>query len=178
MLAFPLDISANWHKNYGELDAIHREWLLQTGSLTARLKQEFSDFRVKVLNETTITLTTVQADIIGVKVQHALCREVLLYGDNKPRVYAQSWIPLANLSAHSTLLSLGNRPLGEFIFQHPKLERENLVLAQIMPSPHITGLLQSLDLDIKPFFARRSVFNLENVKLMVCEAFLPGALTE
>lgn len=177
MVRFPLDISAKWHQDYQVLDALHSEWLLETGSLTAKLKQEFAVFSVKVLNEKQIMLSAEQAEIVGVEKQAALCREVLLYGDGQPRIYAQSWIPLEHLEQNSTFLNLGTKPLGEFIFQHPRLQRESIMLAEIVPAPYTAELLQELKLDVTPFFARRSVFNLDEVKLMVCEAFLPGALS-
>ena len=175
MLTFPLDISADWHNNHNELNVLQKEWLLETGSLTAKLKQQFDSFRVEVLSEKKIELTQEQADVIGIQSQQALCREVVLYGNDKPRIYAQSWIPLAQLSLNSDFLTLGSKPLGEFIFQHPNLIRENLMLASFLSDSAIAPLLESLHLTNENVIARRSIFHLEELKLMVCEAFLPGA---
>ncbi|MDE3272954.1 chorismate--pyruvate lyase family protein [Pseudoalteromonas sp. G4] len=175
MLTFPLDISSQWHQNFTALDSSRSEWLLETGSLTAKLKQTFSEFSVKVLSETRIMLTESQAKIMGIEQQTALCREVILYGDSKPRVYAQSWIPLAPLAENSLFLSLGERPLGEFIFQHPDLVRENLMITDFTKQSALQTLLTSLAIEVSDVPARRSIFHLADLKLMVCEAFLPGA---
>ena len=175
MLTFPLDISSHWHQNFTLLDATHSEWLLETGSLTAKLKHTFTEFSVQVLSEKHIKLNANQADVMGIEQQEVLCREVILYGDSKPRVYAQSWIPLAPLSENSLFLSLGERPLGEFIFQHPDLVRENLMITDFSQHAALQSLLTSLSIDESAIAARRSVFHLADLKLMVCEAFLPGA---
>lgn len=175
VVTFPLDISAQWHQNFTQLNSVQSEWLLETGSLTAKLKQRFSQFSVRVLSEKHITLSAQQANVLGTEQQTALCREVILYGDEKPRVYAQSWIPLEQLTDNSLFLNLGERPLGEFIFQHPNLVREDLMITQFSGSLQLHSLLQDLSLEIADVSARRSVFHLADLKLMVCEAFLPGA---
>lgn len=175
MITFPLDISAQWHQNFTQLTRVQSEWLLETGSLTAKLKQTFSRFSVRVLSEKRIHLSEQQASVLGTKQQIALCREVILYGDEKPRVYAQSWIPLEQLADNSLFLNLGERPLGEFIFQHPNLVRQDLMITQFSAGSQLCSLLHDLSLEIADVSARRSVFHLADLKLMVCEAFLPGA---
>ena len=176
MLTFPIDISANWHQNFAKLSSLQSQWLLETGSLTAKLKMHFSNFKVQVLSEKNMMLTPEQASVMGIEIQEVLCREVILIAGNQARVYAQSWIPLASLNRDSEFLNLGDKPLGEFIFQHPNLERDNLMVASVTPGKNLTALFEQFNLNHENCLARRSIFQLNGLRLMVCEAFLPGAI--
>lgn len=95
-----------------------------------------------------------------------LVREVILWCNDMPCVYAQSWLPRQTLAALRPLADLGERPLGDYIFQHQSLHRgpiEATKLNVVLP-----GLHASL------CYARRSVFQLENLPLLVSEVFLPA----
>jgi len=130
VLDYPLTLDNNWFDFVlDELNETQISWLFETSSLTARLKLNSQYFEVKVLSEIVQNLTLEQANILNVAKQSALFREVILYCDDQPQVYAQSWIPLETqqLPSHN-LASLGTKPLGEQIFKDPSIERDIILL--------------------------------------------------
>lgn len=174
MINFPLNISSNWHSDFSSLTSEQSAWLLECGSLTAKLKETYLHFEVKVLSEKQFILNSEQAQVLGIAPQPVLCREVLLYGDDVARVYAQSWIPTAQLNHSNALLNLGNKPLGEYIFQHPELKRHAIEVTCFDRPQELAPLFTLTDLPQERLWSRRSVFSLQDLRLMVCETFLPG----
>jgi len=180
VLDYPLTLDNNWFDSVlDELNETERNWLFETSSLTARLKQNSQYFEVKVLSEIVQDLTLEQADLLKVDKQSALFREVVLYCDNKPQVYAQSWIPLdkQQLLNHN-LGSLGEKPLGEQIFKDPSIKRDIIEIAKFSAEHPIANVAKMLDLDELNSWGRRSVLSLASQKLLVCEIFLPGSFLE
>ena len=175
MVTFPISLSANWQCNstINGLSCAEREWLCESGSLTAKLKSCATSFSVKVLQEQAFDLTLEQKTMLGCDVQSALNREVILYCDNTPMVYAQSWLP--NTQFKNALHNMGERPLGDVIFQHSELVRNNIEIASFELHHPIQQLTNKLKLPLKPLLGRRSVFSLNNYNFLVCEVFLPGA---
>ena len=171
-----------------ELNIQH--WLQDTGSLTARLRLCCQQFRVQLLNtRAQVPLTPSQAHRLGVT--HAYCREVLLLCDEQPWVYASSLYSSAALAGVPALGGLGQKALGELLFDNPRLVRSPFEFAQL------TSLeFQQLQLAIRASFshaqsdasttldadaawrpwARRSVLAIPKARVLVSELFLPAAI--
>lgn len=180
VLDYPLTLDNNWFDFVlDELNETETNWLFETSSLTARLKLNSEFFEVRVLSEVIQDLTLEQADILNVNIQSALFREVVLYCDNKPQVYAQSWIPLdtQKLPSHN-LGALGTKPLGEQIFKDPSIKRDIIEIAKFDSSHPVANVAKMLELDELNNWGRRSVLSLASQKLLVCEIFLPGSFLE
>lgn len=170
-------LQANWQKPAAfTLTPAQSSWLLETDSLTARLKSKSSHFHLRLLSEVESELPVLlqlklqlrlQSDLANT--ERAVLREVILNCDQQAMVYAQSWLPHSTLQAIAPLAELGEQPLGEFIFRHPALQRGPIELARLES--------QKLRLnDACPqaeIWARRSVFLLDQHPLLVVEAFLP-----
>ena len=89
-------------------------------------------------------------------------RQVILLGRGRPWVSAHSLIPASSLQGPlRRLCKLQERPLGEFLFRHPSLQRRQLEIAR---TPDGWG--------------RRSVFYLFGKPLLVAEFFLPALLRD
>lgn len=89
-------------------------------------------------------------------------RKVLLRCGNTPWVAAHSLIPVSSMEGPlKRLRSLDDRPLGEFLFQDPFLERRQL---EVTRSGQVWG--------------RRSLFYSHHKPLLVAEFFLPALLEE
>ena len=89
-------------------------------------------------------------------------RKVLLRCGNTPWVAAHSLIPVSSMEGPlKRLRSLDDRPLGEFLFQDPFLERQQL---EVTRCGQIWG--------------RRSLFYSHHRPLLVAEFFLPALLEE
>ena len=82
-----------------------------------------------------------------------IVREVELLGNQKPVVNARSLIPITEDTID--ILKIGSRPLGEILFDEPKIERGHLEVGSFQNS-----------------WARRSTFTIGKTNLLVTEIFL------
>ncbi len=161
-------------------------WLIDNGSLTARLQQRFSKFAVEPIAVKYAKLIQDEAGLLRQSIHKtALIREVLLMGDNQPVVFAHSVIPSASLrGAWNGLGRLDNKPLGATLFANPKVKRTALSYKKLTPNhalyQHATQhLAQEPDVRKPPYlWARRSIFSLSCANIMVTEVFLPQLLIE
>ncbi|RZM84770.1 chorismate lyase [Pseudoalteromonas rubra] len=150
-------------------DALH-PLLCETGSLTALLRAQCRVLHVEVLNEQRRQLDDEVQAILGC--DSALCREVVLYCDDIPMVYGQSWLP--DSAAILGLNNIGNTPLGERLFDQQAWQRGAIEVAMLDKAmlPSCFPLKETSNGDL--CYARRSVFTRQNSKVLVCEIFLNG----
>ena len=110
--------------------------------------------------------------------QCALRREVVLYCNQRPVVFASSILPLASLQgAWSHLGRLGSQPLGEALFADTGVLRMSLTYRKL--HPHHELYQKAVDgLSQPPHFlwARRSRFMRQSLPILVTEVFLPEIL--
>jgi chorismate--pyruvate lyase len=154
--------------------------LLQTGSLTARLRSCCGErFAVRVLAETRARLGWREARAMGLPVGAPIrLREVYLCCGEEPVVYACSLLPQAAARGRwRDLMRLGSRPLGELLFAHPDVRRGSMALGRLRPGS-IAHRALSRGLGVPPgiVWGRRSQFALPGAAVVVCEFFLPAAL--
>lgn len=173
LLSFPLSLDSNWQtvaelpNLFSDVSEPLRSWLLEANSLTARLRQSCGDLRVEVLSEQLAKPSTSESSLFSVPSEVMWCREVILWCDERPVVYAQSWIP----ESLQNMTKLGTMPLGEVLFQHPKWQRGELQVARIeAPLKPLISQLEYVAMEGK--MARRSVFSQQGVEILVCEVFL------
>ncbi len=160
------------------------QWLLDDTSLTLRIKNycakyDLGCFSVKVLSQ---GISQPSSDEIkGLNLnneQDALIREVLLYGGESPLIYARTVIPSQTLTGEQKVLGeLGNRPLGEFLFSQPDLERDAMEVASLKQGQQLfDSAISHLNSNPGEIWARRSIFRLKHKPLLVAEVFLPNIL--
>lgn len=177
-LLFPVTLPNHWQSSDSSVLPTHlQSWLLDPDSLTARLKTHCHQFRVELLGqqvEHCKAHEAVAAIPVGEKV---LVREVLLYCDDKPQVFARSLLPMSSLTgAEQALANLGTQSLGQVLFNSPSLERKTIEVARFDLNTSVGKLAGDLQLNVThTLWGRRSIFVLENKPLMVAEVFLPGA---
>ena len=158
-----------------------QSWLIDNGSLTARLQQHYKNFAVKPLAVKYAKPIQDEAVLLRqATYKTALIREVLLMGDNQPVVFAHSVLPRASLKgAWNSLGRLGNQPLGATLFVNPRVKRTPLSYKKLSPNhalyQHATQhLTQKPEVRKPPYlWARRSIFSLSCANIMVTEVFLP-----
>ena len=144
-------------------------WILEPASLTARLKQHCQQFRVQVLNQQLSALPAFLQPLLP-DTATAQLREVILWCNELPCVYAQSWLPQHTINTLTPLAELGERPLGDYIFQQPGLIRGSIDAAVLELSGSALTAFGAKGLS----YARRSVFQLNGLPLLVAEVFLPA----
>lgn len=163
-----------------------RPWLLAEGSLTQLLiAASAGDFRVERVVQEWQRPTLSEARLLQIDPsQHALIREVILWGCGQPWVYARSVIPSRSLRGDlRRLRKLHNTSLGALLFRYPQLQRTPFELAALDTSMLPTALRSDATLakaDTRSsrsdttLWARRSRFAIDNRSLIVGEIFLDG----
>lgn len=150
-----------------------RRWLLDEGSLTARLVEASGgSFRVRVLAQGWQAPLPGERRALGLRTgSRALVREVLLECAGVPWVYARSILPAAALDGELRhLRRFGARSLGALLFANPRLERGGFEIAAVQPAD---PLLPRAIAPRHALWGRRSVLRLGGRVLLVQEVFLP-----
>jgi chorismate lyase len=157
----------------------YRQWLIDDGSLTGRLQSSCDSFAVKPLTQRNARANMDEAVLLGLQPhRYALLREVYLYCENKPVVFAHSVLPYASLHGNwQKLGGLGARPLGAALFADPRVARTPLSYCKLSSHhPLFARATAALDEMPSELWARRSVFLLKNWPILVTEVFLPEVL--
>lgn len=154
-----------------------RPWLLDKGSLTAKLQTKSQNqLCVQVVAQYSSRPQLSEARLLQLSPQHqCIVREVLLKGpEGVPWVFARSLFPLTSLTGRLRHLTrLANRPLGAYLFSQPQLLRSPIQVATL-PANTYSGIPDSVG--TSTLWGRRSVFYLYNKPLLVSEIFLPALL--
>lgn len=163
-----VSLDANWlPANQVLLPAAIAPWLLEPASLTARLKAHCQQFRLSLLAERQSRLPEHLTPSLPDVTTECTRREVLMWCNGLPAVYAQSWLPHQSKVQLQQLQNLGTQPLGELLFQYPDLQRSPIEIARLsLPRP-------SAEIAAGEYWARRSVFSVAGAPLLVAEVFLP-----
>ncbi|MBL4909306.1 MAG: chorismate lyase [Alteromonadaceae bacterium] len=175
---FPITLAAHWQiQAERTLNKQLTDWLYDPSSLTARLKKHCQNFRVEVIGQQVETCSTKEAHSLIKAGEQVLVREVLLYCDQQPQVFARSLLPLTSLTGDEQQLAhLGTQPLGQILFNNQQLERQSIEISQFNLNSSVGQLCKYLTLPIKDeLWGRRSLFVLNNKPIMVAEVFLPNA---
>lgn len=140
-------------------------WLLDSGSLTARLKSlSGDDFAVSVSSESWEVLTDDEflARFGDLPVEQKFwSRKVILSGRGEDWVFAHTLVPESALGGElGEVLQLGRRPLGEWLFEQRDLQRSPIEICRLN----------------EEVWARRSWFFVDDKPLLVAEFFLPALL--
>lgn len=170
-----------WHTvnaaSRAQLPPRWRPWLLDDSSLTAKLQaRSRGHLQVQVLAQYRGRPRLSEARLLRLPpLRQCVIREVLLKGPGGvPWVFARSLFPLTSLTGRLRHLTrLANRPLGAYLFSHPRLERSPIQVAALPP-----GECTSAPEPVRnqPLWGRRSLFYLYNKPLLVSEIFLPALL--
>jgi chorismate--pyruvate lyase len=98
-------------------------------------------------------------------------REVLLWGDNQPWVFARSIIP--QRLCESDFVNLNTKPLGQLIFNDERFKRMPFELTHMSLSK---AFLKKLHIKSEmKLWGRRSAFTFGDLQMTVSEVFLPNS---
>ncbi len=136
------------------------EWLHEEGSITKKISAE-AEFKLEVLNDGLGRAQISEYTDMNIDPQLIRIREVLLYGDNKPIVYARSIItPLASSKGSNDLKNIGNQPLGDLIFKSKLFINTNRVFAKFKTNTE------------KTVWGRKTLYKIKGYPLSIMEVFL------
>lgn len=154
-------------------------WLRDHGSLTRRIQQRCEQFLVQPVRSGLARVAYDEAALLGFSSdRYAFSREVFLYADGRPVVFAHSTCAHAYLrGAWKAMRGLGNRSLGTLLFTHPLVKRQPLHY-KALQFHHSLYQSAAVVLGDAPdrLWARRSLFYLHGAPLLVTEVFLPEIL--
>lgn len=160
--------------NAATLPPRERYWLLDEGSLTARLTGlGMGVFSVRRLSQKWELPRLSERRLLGMPLrQKGLVREVGLMLGGQTVVFARSVFPVTSLGGElGHLRQLQNKSLGSILFGHPGMQRSPFELARIPGDSHY--LPPSLRQNANAW-GRRSRFLIEGRSLLVSEVFLEG----
>jgi chorismate lyase len=180
--ALPLGIETNWF-DPAQLtigDPYLKNWLLDTGSLTERLQSQCREFRVQVLCQRPVALSLEENHFLQTtnsanQSESWQVREVILYGDNQPWVFARSLLPQP--LCDNELAGLGDQPLGKMLFNDPRFKRYPFQITRMNPRQSwlnkVAANSEAGSIDGLSLWGRRSLFTVNTLTMSVAEVFLP-----
>ena len=134
-------------------------WLNEPGSITSRIKSS-SNFRLRLLRDAPGVIDSVEDDLIIANYEENNIREVVLYSDEKPLVYAKSIIPIETINFGLRLLgNLKENPLGDILFSDPEIKKKYMLFAKFQSNEKI-------------FYGRKGIYAVKGYPFSVCEIFL------
>ena len=158
-----------------------RSWLTEPGLLTARIRElcgERMRFRMLGPLRALPLSDELQARLGGVD-QKGLAREIEFRCLTERVVYAQTVLPDSTVRAHPWLRELGDSPIGESLRRAGgALAREPLEYAPLPPE-HVLALAASEgspDARGVTLWARRAIYRLDGLAILVQEVFLPALM--
>jgi chorismate--pyruvate lyase len=154
-------------------------WLHDHGSLTQRIQQRCMNFSVHRVRSGLARIALDESAPLNIAPQQlAYSREVFLYTDDQPVVFAHSVFAREHLrGAWSAVRALGNKPLGALLFAQPQVARKPLHYKALRNThPLYKRAIAGLSDPPDRLWARRSLFYLHDAPLLVTEVFLPGIL--
>lgn len=152
------------------LSQVEREWLLDDGSLTERLS-DLGTFQVRRLYQDWQFPLPSERRLLNQPIRElALVREVALFLDGNPVVFARSVFPHTSLAGRlAHLRRLENQSLGAILFSDPAMRRSPFEVAWLEGgSDYLPEELRQAG----GAWGRRSRFTVEDSNLMVSEIFL------
>lgn len=154
-----------------------RPWLIETGSLTTKIKYLCADvFSVQLIDQTVRVSTHGEQQLLQLSSgDEVIVRQVYLFCGKTAVVYARSLIPvLALQDRFAALDKLGEKPLGEKIFSDPQLERSQIEWVLINSiNPIYPAVVRTLNDKPESVTGRRSLFYGAAKPILISEYFLP-----
>ncbi|MCC5855209.1 MAG: chorismate lyase [Idiomarina sp.] len=171
---FPVGCDAQWQAPKLSTPTILAEWLLDSGSLTQKLKDRGAEFKVMLLGQSQGQAETHESDFLGLAPDAPVTvREVLLQLNGVAWVYARSILPDAALSPEDRALTrLGTNPLGETLFSRADIQPGPIQTAVFAANSGPGKLNQQLHQRAHPLHGRRRRFELQQGAILVAEVFL------
>lgn len=152
------------------LSELEQDWLFDNASLTQKLRRLSDDqFFVEVLLGSWQLAREDECQKLNIAPDKACwIREVLLFGADRPWVYARSVASKTSLNhIHYNLDTIGSKPLGEILFSDDSFRRSPLEVTRYPMSLLPAGQQYS------NLWARRSNFINNEINVLVQEIFLP-----
>lgn len=172
---------SHWSPLASVADAVPHDllsWLAEPGLLTARVRAlcgpKMGFRRLGRLREA--ELSTSLRERLSIDDATCWLREIEFSSDGDRIVFAQTVLPASTVERYPWLRELGDSPLGEALRQvDAPLERDPLEYAELGPGHPLADAARSAGSDAS-LWARRAVYRLGGLPILVQEVFLPELL--
>lgn len=173
---FPIGTVAKWQSPQSiHISTEVADWLLDSGSLTAKIKALHPEFSVSVLGQIEGTAEPCEYAALAMEPESVTIREVLLYSGDTALVFARSILPHQRLAANPELTCLGDQPLGEHLFTRTDTTPGPIEVAAFSAESGAGKLNQSLHHCAQELWGRRRVFDIAGTRILVSEVFLSAS---
>jgi chorismate--pyruvate lyase len=136
-----------------------KSWLLEEGAITKRIKLNY-EFRLELIKDEISFVQEADKAFLGTKSSEIKLREVILYADEDPIVFAQTLIPNTTIeNGLSELGNIGNKPLGDILFEKDIFTKSDQVFAEFVFKSN-------------SFWGRKIKYTVKNEPFSVMEVFL------
>jgi chorismate--pyruvate lyase len=136
-----------------------KSWLLEKGPITKRIKS-VKKFRLELIQDKVANVEKVDKTFINSKSRKIRVREVVLFGNTKPMVFARTIIPNTTIEkGFAELGTLGESPLGDILFKKDIFIKENVAYASFRHEKKI-------------FWGRKTKYTVKDLPFSVMEVFL------
>ena len=155
-------------------------FLFENGSLSQLIQNRFRrKLHIDLINESWSTAMTYEKKLLSLRNYEIIfARESYLSCNNKKLVYARTVIPRKTLKAQNhTLTRLGQKPLGEILFNNNKIFRKNIKYAKIPLHNELHNKAKKHCNIYSDLYGRQSIFYVKNKPLLLIEVFLPDIMT-
>jgi len=136
-----------------------KSWLLEQGPITKRIKS-MKKFRLELIQDELSEVKEDEILFLTTDDESIRVREVILYGNDTPMVFARTIIPNTTINKGlKELGEIGNKPLGDILFEKNIFSEEDIVFATFKDGKSI-------------FWGRKIKYSVKNQPFSVMEVFL------
>ena len=136
-----------------------KSWLLEQGPITKRIKS-IAEFRLELIQDELSDATDDEILFLKIDSEEIRIREVILYGNENPIVYARTIIPNTTIEKGlKELGKIGNKPLGDILFEKDIFFKEDIVFATFKDEESL-------------FWGRKIKYTVKDQPFSVMEVFL------
>ena len=161
-----------WNKNI-QIDGKLKYWLLDMKSLSYRIRN-IAKLEIIPVETRGINIFLNEKKVFGnIKSEHLYLREVLIYADKLPIMYARTVLPSKHLRGFwRKIKKLKNKPLADIVFEKKIVIRSDFKFKKPSNNDIFSKKIKKLNLKKTKILAtRQSTFTNKNEKAVLTEVF-------
>lgn len=136
-----------------------KSWLLENGPITKRIKSK-KEFKLQLVQDEVSSVEKIERAFLDYYLNDIQVREVVLFGNEHPMVFARTLIPVQTIQkGFAGLGEIGNKPLGDILFEKNIFTKGETVFA-------------SFNYKKELFWGRKTKYTVRGYPFSVMEVFL------
>ena len=163
-----------WNKNI-QIDSKFKYWLLDMKSLSYRIRN-IAKLEIVPIEKGVSNIFLNEKEVFSnVKSEHLYLREVLIYADKLPIMYARTILPSKYLRGFwHKIKKLNNKPLADIVFERKMIKRSDFKFKKPSVNDNFSRKIKMFNLkNTKILATRQSTFKNKNKneKVLLTEVF-------